>query len=173
MKITFYFLILIAFSFCSNRKPVAKYDLVVKSVVKGVFEIPRDSTGKRIYLMELKIINKADTLIEFLTENCTAGENIVYDSKDIIPVVNNCAGNGIAPIFLRPNQEFSLVFMFTTKNKFPKILKIGWILLTREITGSVDNYFNTLEKGYEKFENVIWSNPIELGCCGGFPYEVR
>ena len=166
-------MLVIALSFCNIKFSIPTSSLSLNAVLKGVFDFPKVSTGNRYYLIELKIKNTSTTQIEFLTHSCTPGENLVFDSSNIIPVINTCVSNRLRPVILKPNQEFSVVSIITSSSSFPEALKVGWIFLNRENTKSSDEYFNTLFKSREKGENILWSSPLKLGDWGGEPYEIR
>lgn len=173
MKLTFTFLVLIAFSFCSNKKPAIESDIVVKTVLKGVYDIPWDNPAGRYILVDVKLINNSNTPHQFLTMTCTTGSNLVFDSKNVSPTINICSGNSITTISLNPRQEFSFVAILKLTPPYPDRLKTGWILLTYENTLSVDNYSHVLGESRQKLENIIWSPSIELMSAGGYPYEVK
>jgi hypothetical protein len=172
MKITFALLILLTFSFCSNKNSARESDLVVKSVLKGVFDA-RDGTGNENILVEVKLINNSSSVKKFITMTCTTFTHLIFNSKNVEPFVNNCAGNFPTTITLNPKQEFSYVVMLKIIPPFPNQLKIGWILLDYENTRNTEDYFIVKEKSREKLENIIWSEPLIIGCCGGNTYEIR
>jgi hypothetical protein len=173
MKLAFPLLILFAFSFCSNTKPAIESDLVVKSVLKGVFDIHREKPVDRFILVNVKVINNSNTIHRFLTMDCSTGSNLIFDSKNVAPTINNCSGNSITTITLNPKQEFSFVFILKLIPPYPDHLKVGWILLTYENTFSADNYFNVLAESRKRLENIIWAPSFELMSAGGYPYEVK
>ena len=173
MKLIFTYIVILGFSIISTKKPMPNKVVDIKSFVKGIVDLPSDSNNKRIYLIELNIKNISDSVIVFLTQSCMTIDNLVFDSKEIIPLANNCLSISIAPIILKPNQEFSFVFMITSKKHFPEILKVGWIFLKPENIGDIDNYYKVLANSAKRNENIIWSNPIGLFPRGANPFEIR
>jgi hypothetical protein len=104
---------------------------------------------------------------------CTTVSNVVFDSNQVEPVVNNCASNFPVPITLNPKQEFDFTFLLKAVDSYPDRLKIGWVLLTKENTHSVSEYHDYLYKFRENLENLIWANPIKLDCCGFKQFEIK
>jgi hypothetical protein len=172
MRLPFSFLILLAFSFCGNNKPAIESDIIVKSVFKGAYSIDCDNTPGRYILVDVKLINNSNTLHRFLTTNCTTSSNLIFELKNVVPVVNICAGNSITPVTLNPRQEFSFTTILKLTPPYPDYLKIGWILLTMENLDSRD-YYPVLDESRQRLENIIWAPPIEILTAGGDPYEVK
>jgi hypothetical protein len=173
MKFPYFVLLASTFCFCGSSNSHLEEKLKIETFVKGVYDVPRDSTGYTFFMIGLKLKNISDTPVEFLTMSCTTGSNLVFDSKRLVPVINNCASNYPVPIVLKPEQEFDFTFLLQAVDSYPDELKIGWIILTEENTHSVDQYFDYLEEFREKLENVIWSNPIHLYCCAFNQFEIK
>jgi hypothetical protein len=180
MKYSIFVLLALSFYSCSDANSQIEKKLHIQTFLKGVYDIPRhqDTAGIRIFLIGLKLKNISDNPVEFLTMTCTTGSNLVFDSNQLKPVVNNCASNYITPIILDPQQEFDFAFLLRTvdsytADSYPDSLKIGWVLLTKENTHSADKYFDYLVKFSENLENVIWANPIDLNCCDFRQFEIK
>ena len=173
MKLTFIFIVIVTLSMCWIKKPSKKPEIVAKTILKGVFDIPKDSTGRRIYLLEFKVYNNSNSTVEFLAYHCTPVKYIVFDSKDIIPAINNCAANYLGSVSLKSNQEFSLDFLITSNKRFPDSLKIGWKFVTIRDYSFLKNCLSPKVNSEGEIENILWSDPIHLGNLGGYPYEVK
>lgn len=176
-----YILLIIAnvFSHLDGEKNINSKDqgLALKSILRGVYEKPENSLGnesKFYFLVEVTLMNNLDSSLKFLTTTCATASNIVIDSKDFKPCVNNCNGNSITTITLNPKQKFSVFLILETNEKISsRQIKLGWILLTFKNTGSPQNYYKVLDRSRKKSENLIWSDPIELQNGGGYPYEIK
>jgi hypothetical protein len=173
MKLPYIFLLALMLFFCDSAKSQLEEKLKIATFVKGVYDVPRDSSGKRFFMIGLKLKNISGTQVEFLTMTCTTGSNVIFDSDKLEIVANNCAGNYITPVTLEPDQEFDFTFLLKAVDSYPDKLKIGWILLTKENTHSVDLYFDYLSEFREKLKNIIWANPIELYCCAFKQFEIK
>jgi hypothetical protein len=169
MKIFYIFLLASTFCFCSSKNSHIEEKVKIETFVKGVYEIPRDGGGSRFFLIGLKLLNISQDSIEFVTMTCATGANLVFDTNEVEPVVNNCSSNSATQITLKSNQEFDFTFLLKANNTFSNRLKIGWVLFNRENTHNV----NDLYKFRENLENVIWANPIELDCCAFRQYEIK
>jgi hypothetical protein len=173
MKFTSILLLASTLSFCSSKNSHLEEKLIIQTFVKGVYDVPRDENGSRFFLIGLKLINISEGPIQFLTMTCTTGSNLVFDSKQLEPVVNNCASNYPIPVTLNPKQEFNFTFLLKAPSPYSGKVKIGWVLLTRENTHSASEYFDYLYKFRKNLENVIWADPIELNCCGFKQFEIN
>jgi hypothetical protein len=153
-------------------------NLNLKPVFKGIYYyLEKDSANedccKSIYfLVDVKIINYSDSIIEFIVYDCSIAENIVTDTKELHVCINSCTSNRKTIIKLMPNQEFSVPVIFKSKNEINFKVKIGFVILSPKNINS-DDVFLTLKESVENLKNVLWSNPIyiNLGC--GQPYEIK
>jgi hypothetical protein len=173
MKLSYILLLASTFCFCSNTSSQLEEKLQIKTFVKGVYDVPRDRTGKTFFMIGLKLKNISDSPVEFLTMTCTTGSNVVFDSNLLEPVINNCASNFSTPIVLKQNQEFDFTFLLSAKGSYPDRLKIGWIVLTKENTPNASEYYDYLNKFRKNLEHVIWATPIELYCCAFNQFEIK
>lgn len=159
---------------CSEKSNNLKEsEVVLKSYLKSVYNLPRGNDSIYYLLVEVKIINNSNSKIEFLTMSCSTGENLVFDSGNVNDCINNCSGNSLAPITLNPKQEFSVLSILKTTKDIPKYLKIGWVLVNDKDIGSLRDFFNILEESKGKLENIIWGAPLELTYAGVCPFEVN
>jgi len=161
---------------CEEEKTKAKNDLTLSAVVKGIYNLPEHTGKDSIFyiLVTVKLTNNTNSNIEFLAYSCAVGKNIVIDTKNIETCANNCGGNFLSSINLNKKQSFNLpVILKMTRENFNRQIKIGWILLTKENTGSVDNHFSIFEKNRANLENVIWSDPVLIPSSGGQPYVIE
>ena len=172
MKFVCASLLVLTFSFCSGKNPTPENKLQIETTLKGVFNIPFNGTT-RCYLIGLKLVNGSDSPIEFLTMTCSTVGNLVFNSNAVQKIIGNCAGNHLTTIKLNPKQEFSFNFILQSSEPYPDYLKIGWIIMTYENSHSPMEYSKYLEIYREKLENILWAPPLELGCCGGQPYEIE
>lgn len=170
MKLTFTVLLLLAFSFCGNKKSVVEPKPDIKTIIKAVYGQAKEN---RSVLVEVKLINNSNSIIEFLTMTCGTADNLVFEPRDVYARANNCSGNHLTTIKLNPKQEFSLVTLLEFEKYYPEYLKVGWILLDYENTKSPRDYHDVVFRGKEKLENIIWSEPVELYCCNAHPYDIR
>jgi len=164
---------------CDKQTLFNEPGIYFKAILRGSFNLPEidayNSENDSIYyfLVEAKLINSTNSSFEFLTYTCTTVGNIVVENKNIAPCVNNCSGNSLITIKLKPKQEFSLtVILKTFKANTYENVKIGWLLLNQNMV-SHDDYRKVLEINREKLVNVIWSNPIYLDESISLPYEIR
>jgi hypothetical protein len=171
MKFIYILLFASSLCVCSSKNSNLEQKLRIDTFVKGVYD--RNINGVKIYLVGLKLINISDTPVEFLTMSCTTGSNIVLNTSQLEPVVNNCASNYPVPITLNPKQEFDFVFLLKATDSHPNSIKIGWVLLTKQNTPNVDKFLDSLYKFRENLENIIWAKPIELNCCAFSQFEIK
>lgn len=142
--------------------------LVLKPVFKGRYDI-----AGSMFLVEVKIINKTNSTIKFLTYSCSTAANIIVDTKKIDICPNVCSRNLTVRIILNPNQEFRIpvILKTTVENSYNKI-RIGWIMIE-------DNGYNSehvdefLLKNQEDSKNVLWSAPFTIEAVYGQPFEVE
>ena len=173
MKLPYILFLASTFCFCGSTNSRLEEKLKIETFIKGVYDVPRDGTGNTFFMIGLKLKNISDSTVEFLTMTCTTGSNLVFDSNQVEPVINNCASNYPTPIVLKQNQEFDFTFLLKADKSYPDKLRIGWIILTEENTHSADEYFDYLHKFRENLENVIWAHPIELYCCAFNQFEIK
>jgi hypothetical protein len=180
MKVLCTFLIIANSFFLSNNKDVNQKkgtELGIKATLRGCYSFSENynSTDSMYYfLIEVKLINNTYDQIEFLTHSCTPVGNLVLESENYKICVNNCRNNQNIPIKLKPGQEFSIPLLLkANKRNANCYIKIGWALLTKENTKSIDNYLKVLEKAKTKYENVIWSNQFYLDTAGGQPIDIK
>ncbi len=180
MKVIYTFFIIVSSFFLSNIKDVnqkKEADLGIKATFRGYYSFPENYYSKDsmyYFLIEVKLINNTCDSIEFLTNSCTPVGNVVLESKNFKIYVNNCINNRNIPITLKPGQEFSIPLLLVANKKNANCyIKIGWALLTKDNTKSIDNYLKVLEKAKTKYENVIWSNQIYLDKAGGQPIDIK
>jgi hypothetical protein len=173
MKFTYILLLASTFCFCSSKNSHLEEKIKIETFVKGVYEVPRDSSGFTFFLIGLKLKNISDSPIEFLTMKCTTCSNVVFNSNKVELVINNCASNYPIPITLNPKQEFDFTFLLKAVDSYPNKLKIGWVILTEQNIPSVSEYFDNLAHFRKNLENVIWADPIELYCCAFKQFEIK
>lgn len=151
--------------------------IILKSTLRSTYEILGDKNGNEItyyFLIEVKLVNNSNSSLEFLTQMCTTGANIVIDSKDINLFVNNCSNNSITKITLNPKQEFSVIEKFYSKEKdLPDKIKIGWIMFPTKKDFYSQNFYEVLNMYKKSLENVIWSEPLELHYAGGKTFDIK
>lgn len=138
--------------------------------MKGVYRVPGEGT---LFMIGLKLKNISDSNIDFLAMNCATIINVVFDSNQLVPVVNNCASNYPIPIVMNPQQEFDFTFLLKASGLFPDRLKIGWVLLSKQNTPSINQYHDNLDKFRAKLENVLWADPIYLTVVGFNQFEIK
>jgi hypothetical protein len=174
-------LVFISFFFVSSVEEINQNEsnkLVLKAIYRGNYSLPTDKFSNKsdsiyYFLIDVKLINNTNKLVEFITFSCTPIGNIVLKSNTFNICPNNCINNGYFPVKLKTGQEFSIpVILEASKKNADNCIKIGWALLTEDNTKSVDNYLEVLLKAKTKYENVIWSNEICLDRVGGNPIEI-
>ena len=173
MKPIYILSFLLAFTFCGNKQSSINSNIVLKSYLNGVYNIPREIDSVYYFLIEVRLINNTNFPIEFLTMNCSTGSSLVFDSEYFKTCINNCSRNFMVPIKLIPKQEFSFTTILEANENFPDFLKIGWIFINSKDLEGIDDYFKKLKRSREELENIIWSAPLELKHAGGRSYEIR
>jgi hypothetical protein len=164
-------MVLAAVCLYTDCKPVEQPRPLVRAVLKGVFT--RTHLPEKIILVGIKIIDTASSEIEFLTYTCTSGVNLVFKTSFVAAEVNNCAGNMVTLIKLKPGEEFSYMAICKVQQGCPEEFKLGWIWLNTKNTDDIFALDQKLLQSRKTMQNVIWSNPIYVSCCGGQPYEVH
>jgi hypothetical protein len=150
-------------------------DLDLKAILRGRYNLCNNTGPDNYYyyLVEVKLINNADSSIKFLTYDCSTAGNIVVDNKYIEVCAKNCGGNSKTVITLKSKQEFSISIILKTKqgNNLSQI-KIGLILLSpnRE---NFSNFPRLLDSCRISLKNVLWSKPFSLSMYGGSTFEIR
>jgi hypothetical protein len=182
-KISSFFIITIVFFLYNVNSSCQSKDncgLILNANVRGCYNFPyKDYSFKRndsldYYLLDVKLINNSDKMIEFLTNDNMPIANVILTSEDIRMVNNIFTNSSLFPVKLDPGKEFSFPLILELKNgKFDKKIKLGWAYLTYENTGSRDNYFKVLEKARTEYVNVIWSDSLLLDIRVTKPIEVR
>jgi hypothetical protein len=180
MKLSIALLIMFC-SFLWHDNPYSKTPpVVIKAILLSSYDFPQNDIRKLgsdslcYFLFDIKILNISKKPTKFIIYDCTPGSNIVMESTQFIKCANTCLGNSRMFYELKPSEELTFPLIVKTKsiNSNNKI-RIGWAFLTKENVGNVDNYFNVLEKAFTTFENVIWSDLIQLDRSGGKPIQLR
>jgi hypothetical protein len=144
-------------------------EISLKSTLKAVYDL-------NLLLVEIRIINNSKNPIEFLTYSCTTGYNIVVDNKNITAYENVCSPNRIIPVLLNPRQEFIFPVLLKAKEQLPyyQPIRIGWIFLTKNNTGSPENLMKEMIKSSKYLKNVLWSeNPIFFDDSKSKTFEIK
>jgi hypothetical protein len=162
----------------SDEKNIKGSKLSLEANLKGTYyylekDSIEDPCGKHIFfLVEVKLINKTNSEISFLTYTCSTASNVVIDTKGLITCVNTCTGNSLIINKLEPNQEFKIPVILKSKSEIQKSTRIGFILL--DPNNVSDNQFmSSLRESREKLENILWSEPINLKISYEKPYEIN
>jgi hypothetical protein len=146
---------------CNCKDSNIQQSINLITLQKGIYFFPGDTTGRPVYLFELRMRNNTDSTVKFLTNNCSPCSNLIFDSQEIITIENECPASRLTTVQLFPKQEFSFLYIVTYKKICPDKLKIGWVFLTEEITSS-DNFLKALSESKEKFKNIIWAPEIDF-----------
>jgi len=154
-----------------DKEPIG---IGVKAVVKAVYSLPQEEET-HYFLVEVKLINNSDTLLESVTYSCTTYINIIYDTDKLKLFKFPCAGNYPIVLKLKPKQEFSIPILLKSKPDTSVSLdpvRFGFVVLNPKII-DFTNVHDKLIEIREKRENVIWSDPIYFDPANGRPYEIK
>jgi|WetSurMetagenome_2_1015567.scaffolds.fasta_scaffold00007_162 hypothetical protein len=142
--------------------------LLINPVFKGRYDV-----AGNLFLVELKITNKTNSTVKFLTYSCSAVANVITDSKKIDICPNVCSRNFKIRIVLNPGQEFRIpVILETTVETSYNKIRIGWIMIDDNGYNS-EHFDEVLVKSSEDFKNVIWSDPFTIEAVYGQIYEIK
>lgn len=155
-------------------------DVSIMATIRACYELELNDSIPRVenadiyfYLLEVKLVNNSKSSVDFLTYSCATIGNIVVNQKFIKVCANRCVNNQVTTIKLEPGQEFSVTAILRTNRVYSRSkIKIGWILLTYKNTGSPGNFNEALERSRSRFENVLWSGPIDLQYPSNHNYEI-
>jgi hypothetical protein len=174
--------LLIVFCTCvyHDKTQDEKCQLTVNAILRGSYDLTQNGINELnpdsicYFLIEIKLVNNSKESSKFIFYDCTPISNIVLASKEFKICTNSCLSNARMLFELKPNEElsFPIIIKSKSKNAYDKI-RIGWAFLTKENLGAIENFDNILEKAHTKYENVIWSNYLQLDRFGGKPLEIR
>jgi hypothetical protein len=182
MEILFIILLLIFSVPCIEKKchHNSEPNLEFKAELKGSYKLPQienafpnDNESIIYYMIEVKLINRSDSIINFITYSCSVIGNIALSSNDVKKCYNRCSGNSPMIIHLKPTQEFSMpIILQSTKSNSNSYINIGWIFLDAKILPDID-LKQTLSNPVNMIQNIIWCNSIYLDSSGGKPFEIN
>lgn len=157
-----------------EKEPALKLEPVFKGIY---YYLEKDSADEDCcknvyYLIDVKIINHSDSIIEFIVFDCTLAENIITDTKELKVCINSCSPNSTTIIKLLPNQEFSVPVIFKSKNEIDFKVRIGFVIISPKDVWA-DKIFSTIVESLENLKNILWSDPINIGLKYGHPYEIK
>jgi len=130
------------------------------------YEDPK-SCLPELYLIQVNLINDTDSTVKFFTQRSGPYVNVVFDNNGYTILGPSFLSDGRRGDVLYPGQIFSFYVIFYRNNNFHGNdlipLKVGFILLSWEkgvkVFDQLPELFFTWKKTYE---NVIWSDPINL-----------
>ncbi len=147
--------------------------LSLQVINKGTYGVSQcDSAG--YILLDLRLMNKTDSVCEFIAKSCTTIGNILTDNEQVEFCPIYCSSNSIIGIQIDPGQAFTVPVILKFYNNISDIdsVRFGIVLFPPELLQHMD--FNE-GLNYLKMNrtNIIWSDPIKLYALEGKPYEVR
>jgi hypothetical protein len=176
MKWIFFFMFIIILSGCYN-KPKNNYDsingLSLKILQLGSYNL-NTNVNDNYFLIEARLVNNTDSIVNFLILSCSLYNNFLVDSKDIIIQPNDCNRNTTYPIRLKPNQIFAVPLILHPKSGILDIdnpIRIGFVFKAPTIN-SIEPLLESLNSLKVEQENLIWSNSFKL-YQGGEPFKIE
>ena len=147
--------------------------LSLQVINKGTYGVTQcDSAG--YILLDLRLINKTDSVCEFITKSCATIGNILTDPEQVEFCPIYCSSNSIIAIQINPGQDFTVpvILKFHVNISDIDSVKFGIVLFPPELLEHMD--FNEGISYLKKNRiNIIWSDPIKLYALEGNPFEIR
>jgi hypothetical protein len=156
-------IILLFFSHFSNEPKFPALDVRVNNIIK--MDSLKDKANS-YYSVNIDLINKTDSIVQFWTMTCSWQSNFVYSSELIGLDFDLCDSNFPRMVKLKPNQKKTfkgtLVKESSTKNFNTISYKIGFVFINEKGLYNGPDFSRILTAKINKKQDIIWSNKFEL-----------
>jgi len=125
------------------------------------------------YLIEARLVNKTDSIVELYIMSCTNYFNFIIDSNVLTIKPNDCFKNSAYLIPLKPKQIFSVLLLLYSNRELQDqnfMIKLGFVLINPTINSNKSLYEFINENKFHN-ENIIWSQPFNI-YSGAAPFRI-
>lgn len=152
---------IILFLNCTSNKEKGSLNIQA-SVLKKATKVNFFDTIGFSYPIKIELINSTDTLIEFMSMNCSWTDNWINNSKSSVLGTEPCDKNFLEKYSLNPGQKIEFEGSITTIDTLLKNNKLGFILLKDNEASNFSEFRSVIKQKAVARKDIFWSNEFVL-----------